>query len=253
MTNCRNKYRAILFSIVVGTVLVSPGVVRAQDASDESERADRRHNMMYFRADAPGRGYVGIQLLNLTPELRSHFGVSDETGVMVSKVEPGSPAEQAGVQVGDILTEIDGNPIDSTWSLSRYVRGKKQGESVTMELWRDGSAQTVFVSIDERERDAVFLGNPGMGVPPPPGVRVFEKGGPFIWDGQDFTIHLDGEWETALGDALGNLEEHFNDADWQDRLKRIQSMDWEGLSERMEELESRLKALEQDVSAEEKK
>jgi membrane-associated protease RseP (regulator of RpoE activity) len=244
-----------LFTVLVGAFLVFTPLLQAQEPPQEQGRVEKHRDRVYFFGGPPGRGYVGVQLLNLTPELRSHFGVSEDTGVMVAKVEPGSPAEQAGVQVGDIVTEIDGNPVDSSWSLSRYVRGKKEGDSVSLEVWREGGAQAVFVTIVEKEREAVFLGGPGMGVPvPPPGVRVFEKGGPLVGDGPEFNIQLgDEDLTTAWENALGNLEERFNSEDWQERLERIQSMDWEGMRKRMEELETRLKALESELSAEESK
>jgi len=257
MTLLTNNLRKSVhfFTVLVSAFLAFTPFLQAQEPPDEQGRIGRHGDRVYFFAGPPGRGYLGVQLLNLTPELRSHFGVSEDSGVMVAKVEPGSPAEQAGVQVGDIVTEIDGNPVDSSWSLSRYVRGKKEGDSVSMEVWREGGAQAVFVTIVEKEREAVFLGGPGMGVPvPPPGVRVFEKGVPLVGDDQEFNIQLDDEdFTTALGDALGNLEERFNSEDWQQRLERIQSMDWEGMRKRMEELETRLKALERELSEEESK
>jgi hypothetical protein len=242
------------FTVLVSAFLAFTPLLQAQEPPDEKERVERHKDRVYFFGGPPGRGYLGVQLLNLTPELRSHFGVSEDAGVMVAKVEPGSPAEQAGIQVGDIVTEVDGNPVDASWSLSRYVRRKKEGDSVSMEVWREGSAQAVFVTIVEKEREAVFLGGPGMGVPvPPPGVRVFEKGGPLVGD-EEFNIQLgDEDLTIALDDALGNLEERFNSEDWQERLERIQSMDWEGMRKRMEELETRLKTLERELSKEESK
>ncbi|MGH9461680.1 MAG: S1C family serine protease [Vicinamibacteria bacterium] len=251
MTQSTNNFRKTVhfFVVLASLFLASAPLLQAQEGPDE-----RRKDIVHFFAGPPGRGYLGVQLLNLTLELRSHFGVSEDAGVMVAKVEAGSPAEQAGVRVGDIVTEVDGNPIDSSWSLGRYVRGKKEGDSVSMEVWREGGAQAVFVTIVEKERESVFLGGPGMGVPmPPPGVRVFEKGGPLVGDGQEFNIHLGDEDLTALGDALGDLEERFNSEDWQERLERIQSMDWEGMRKRMEELETRLKTLERELSEEESK
>jgi hypothetical protein len=255
MTQLTNNLRKSVhfFTVLVSAFLAFTPLLQAQQPPDEQGRVEKHRDRVYFFGGPPGRGYLGVQLLNLTPELRGHFGVSEDAGVMVAKVEPGSPAEQAGLQVGDIVTEVDGNPVDSSWSLSRYVRGKKEGDSVSMGVWREGGAQAVFVTIVEKEREAVFLGGPGMGVPvPPPGVRVFEKGVPLVGD-DEFNIELGDEDLTALGDALGNLEERFNSEDWQERLARIQSMDWEGMRKRMEELETRLKALEQELSEEETK
>ena len=133
--------------------------------------------------------------------------------------------------------------------LSHYIRGKEEGDSVSLGLWREGGAQAVFVTIAERERSTVWLGGADSGEQGEHRIRVFEKG-PFVWDGQDFLIG-DEDFTATLGEAMGNLEEHFNSEEWQERLQRIQSMDWEGVRQRMEELESRLKELERELNLEE--
>jgi hypothetical protein len=198
-----------------------------------------------------GRGFLGVQLMGLTPELRIHFGVSDDVGVMIAKVEVNSPAEQAGVQVGDILTEVDGDRIDSPRKLARYIRSKEEGDNVSLGLWRDGGARTVFVTIAERERSVMRLGGPDS---PLHGIKVLD--GPhekfsFSWDGKDFRI--DEDFTEALGEAMEGLEDHFDSEEWQERLERIKSMDWDGVRKRMEELETRLKALEKELGEEERK
>jgi len=102
-----------------------------------------------------GRGFLGIQTTELTPDLRRHFGVSEEAGVLVGHVEPDSPADKAGLEVGDILVQVDGEPVESAWDLGRAVRKKKDGETATLEVWRDGRAQTLTATIAERERPAL--------------------------------------------------------------------------------------------------
>ena len=198
-----------------------------------------------------GRGFLGVQLMSLTPELRVHFGLSEDAGVMVAKVEANSPAEKAGVQVGDILTEVDGETVDSSWKLARCIRGKEEGETVSLGLWRDGGAQTVFVTITERERSVLRLGGPGS---PLHGIKVLDglhEKFSFAWDGENFSI--DENIAEALGHAMQGLEEHFDSEEWQERLERIKSMDWSGVQKRMEELESRLKVLEKELEQEEQK
>jgi len=257
MMRAKSKLRTWMPFLMVAFLVPIPALW-AQTGSDEhveeEEVETRGHRVYRYLAEPLGRGYLGVQLLNLTPELRVHFGISEGAGVMVAKVEPGSPAEQAGVQVGDILTEIDGESIDSPMMLSRYIRSKEEGDSVSLGLWREGGAQAVFVTIAERERSAVWLGGADSGEHGEQGehrIRVFENG-PLVWDGQDFRIG-DEDFTAALGGAMENLEEHFNSEEWQERLERIQSMDWEGMRQRMEELESRLKELEQELNQEESK
>ena len=104
------------------------------------------------------RGYLGVGLVDLTPELRSHFGVPDDAGVMVSSVEDGSPADKAGIKVGDILTSLDGKEIESSWDIRMRVRELKEGEQVPLQVWRDGKAQNVSATIALRERPELDMG-----------------------------------------------------------------------------------------------
>ncbi|MES1242981.1 MAG: PDZ domain-containing protein [Acidobacteriota bacterium] len=104
------------------------------------------------------RGYLGVGLVDLTPELRTHFGAPDDAGVMVSSVEDGSPADRAGIKVGDILTSIDGKDIESSWDIRSQVRELKDGEQVPLQVWRDGKAQNVSAAIALRERPEFDMG-----------------------------------------------------------------------------------------------
>lgn len=103
------------------------------------------------------RGYLGVGLTDLTPELRTHFGVPEDAGVMISKVEPGSPAEKAGMKVGDILTAVDGKEIKSSWDAHFQVRSQEEGQSVPLEIWRNGKVQTLSATIEKRERSEVDM------------------------------------------------------------------------------------------------
>jgi membrane-associated protease RseP (regulator of RpoE activity) len=114
---------------------------------------------VYDSEGAPARrGYLGVGLVELTPELRTHFGVPDDAGVMVSSVEDGSPADKAGIQVGDILTSLDGKDVESSWDIRSRVRELKEGEQVPLQVWRDGKAQTVSATIAMRERPEFDMG-----------------------------------------------------------------------------------------------
>lgn len=121
---------------------------------------DGHHSVSWFSGDGPGRftfgqlmggGFLGVALTELTPELRAHFGVGEDEGVMVSKVLDDSPAQKAGLEVGDIVTAVDSKRIGSGHSLSRIIRGKEAGESVLLEVWRDGSMQNISAAVEERE------------------------------------------------------------------------------------------------------
>ncbi len=114
---------------------------------------------VYDSEGAPARrGYLGVGLVDLTPELRTHFGVPDDAGVMVSSVEDGSPADKAGIKVGDIITSFDGKDVESSWNIRSQVRELKDGEQAPLQIWRDGKAQNLSATIALRERPELDMG-----------------------------------------------------------------------------------------------
>lgn len=96
--------------------------------------------------------FLGVQLTDLTPDLRRHFGVPEDQGVLVASVVEASPAALAGVQVGDILTALDGEAIASASALSRAVGKREPGAPVQLELWRDGRVESLAATLEEPER-----------------------------------------------------------------------------------------------------
>jgi membrane-associated protease RseP (regulator of RpoE activity) len=103
------------------------------------------------------RAYLGVSLLDLTPELRDHMGGPKASGILVSAVEDGSPAEKAGIRVGDILLSVDGADVASASELRRELRDKKEGDTARLELQRGKSRQTVVATVTERENGPVIF------------------------------------------------------------------------------------------------
>jgi predicted metalloprotease with PDZ domain len=87
---------------------------------------------------AEGRGRIGLQVQPMTPELREHLGAPRDAGVLVVRVEEGSPAAEAGVRVGDVVTRAGGDAIDSPHGLIARVAAVPEGEKLALELVRDG-------------------------------------------------------------------------------------------------------------------
>jgi membrane-associated protease RseP (regulator of RpoE activity) len=113
---------------------------------------DGMHHGYWFRAGKGG--FLGVQLTELTAELRTHFGVPADRGVMVGKVVRESAAETAGLQVGDIVTTVDGEPVNSADELSHAIRSREGGETVDIGIWRQGYAETVTAVLGESEAGA---------------------------------------------------------------------------------------------------
>lgn len=99
------------------------------------------------------RGWLGVHIQELDEDLREGLGV--KSGIIVKRVVESSPAEGAGLEVGDVILEYDGNPVESTSDLRRLVMGTAPGERVTLKIRHDGETKRVRVQITSREEKAV--------------------------------------------------------------------------------------------------
>lgn len=84
------------------------------------------------------RGMLGVQISNLTPDIASSLDLNISTGALVTNVLPDSAAEMAGIEVYDVIVEIDGHNIESGRDLRNYVGLVRQNEEVNLSLIRDG-------------------------------------------------------------------------------------------------------------------
>ena len=99
------------------------------------------------------RGWIGVSIQELTPELSSHFKLKDGAGVLISAVTPGEPAEKAGIKAGDIIVEFDGTPITELNELPRAVAVTPPGKISKVKVLRDGHMKTLSVKVGERLED----------------------------------------------------------------------------------------------------
>jgi len=95
-----------------------------------------------------GRPVLGVQLVSITDELREHMGAEEGTGVLVSKVLSGMPAEDAGIEVGDLIVGVNGEEIEHHGEISKALRGL-QGQTFEVEVIRDGRSMSIDVTIPE--------------------------------------------------------------------------------------------------------
>jgi membrane-associated protease RseP (regulator of RpoE activity) len=108
------------------------------------------------------QAYIGLRLLDLTPELRELYTGSVDTGVLVSSVEAGSPAAKAGVKVGDVIAKVDGTRVSRPSEISRAVRRKEGGEKVSLEVRRDKAAKTIEIPVAQRKAGRHEIRMPGF-------------------------------------------------------------------------------------------
>ncbi|HLF86273.1 MAG TPA: PDZ domain-containing protein, partial [Nitrospiria bacterium] len=106
------------------------------------------------------RGWLGIGIQQLTPELASKFGVKETEGVLVSEVFDGHPAQKAGIIPGDIISGVEGKQVDTPAALARAIAGMMPGKKVEIEVIRDGKKRSLVVEITERKEEAVTAAIP---------------------------------------------------------------------------------------------
>jgi serine protease Do len=103
------------------------------------------------------RGWLGVSIQPLTPELAKGFGLKEPKGVLLSDVISESPAEKAGLQAGDIIIEFDGKKVDNPGDLQKVVSSTTPGKGVPLTVWRDKGSKTVEIRIGETPDDSVAL------------------------------------------------------------------------------------------------
>ncbi|HXX30471.1 MAG TPA: Do family serine endopeptidase [Myxococcaceae bacterium] len=96
------------------------------------------------------RGYIGIGLQKLTPELARALGVPTAQGALVTQVQKDTPGARAGLKQDDVVTQIDGQPVTSDDQLRRTVALRAPGAAVTLTLYREGKPREVKVTLTTR-------------------------------------------------------------------------------------------------------
>jgi len=97
------------------------------------------------------RGWLGVSIQDLSPELADYYGIKDKKGALVAQVFEGDPADKAGIKANDIIIEVDGKSIDSSRDLTRKIASIEVGNKAAITVLRDGKEKTVTVEIAKRD------------------------------------------------------------------------------------------------------
>ena len=101
----------------------------------------------------PRRGWLGVRIQQVTPDIAESLGLKDATGAMVAGVNDKGPADQAKIHNGDIILKFNGQDVKDMRSLPRIVADSEVGKSVPVVLWRDGKDVTVEATLAEKPDD----------------------------------------------------------------------------------------------------
>jgi serine protease Do len=119
-----------------------------------------------LRGGSVTRGQIGVVIQDLTKELARQFDLADTAGALVSQVLKDSPAERAGIEVGDVIVRVDGKPVPDTGTLRNLVAALAPGTRINVEVLREKRQRTLAVTVEAQPAAAA-----------PAAVETGEQGG----------------------------------------------------------------------------
>lgn len=233
---------------VVAVTLGERGEEEEYEAFDFESLPDLKHHIKKFPKELKEfhhkQGYLGVRVEDISSsDLGDYFGVKKGEGVLVVEVLEDSPAEEAGLKAGDVITEFDGKEISSADQLVKYVRKTEPDDEVDITYMRKRQTKTVEVEIGEAKTSlSLFIG--GMGFPGEchtkkiliPGIGGIKKKIEAYHKDSD----EDHDWIRIYGKDLDDLEGDIEVY----RMDRSELEDaLEDLKEDMEELKKELEEL----------
>jgi len=102
------------------------------------------------------RPWVGIGIQDLSPELRKHFKVGEEEGAIINQIYENSPAEKAGLKIGDVIQEVDGENVKDAQSLIKEILKKRIGQKVRLGIVREG--RFIYIDVITKELPSRLAG-----------------------------------------------------------------------------------------------
>ena len=132
------------------------------------------------------RGFLGVQIQPVTPDIAAGVGLNKTEGAIVSRVEEGSPAARAGLKAGDVVLAVDGKAVRDARDLSRQIAFMGPGTTATVQVWRDGASRDLSVTIGrlpgdraaaEPDRGDVEPDKLGLSLAPAPSVAGSDRRG----------------------------------------------------------------------------
>jgi C-terminal processing protease CtpA/Prc len=146
---------SILCTILAGTICPETLLASAQDDSDQKAVivGGEEENE---RSSKDCCAYMGVTLSELTARMRSKADYPHKTGVLISGVEKGSPADKADLRENDIVYLFNGSKVEDAAELASLVRKQKPGGGVPLLIYRDGKEKKITVTLGKRELQTII-------------------------------------------------------------------------------------------------
>jgi membrane-associated protease RseP (regulator of RpoE activity) len=121
------------------------------------EVEDGEYNI-FMGGEPVTRGFLGVNLQDLSEQLRNYFGVPGNRGVLIDSIIKGTPAERAGLVAGDVILSINGANMKNSGHVQKAIRPLKEGEIAEIRLLRRGEEMTMSVPVSVKKVPAFFVG-----------------------------------------------------------------------------------------------
>ncbi len=95
------------------------------------------------------RGYMGVSIQNITPELSTALKLGQTRGALIGDIDPNGPAAKAGLQSGDVITEVNGKPVEDSRELRLLVSSMAPGSPINMRIQHEGQAKNITLTLAE--------------------------------------------------------------------------------------------------------
>lgn len=234
-----------------------------KEASEEGAESSSSQNLVWVgpegkrfsvRSFQGKRAYLGVGLIEITSDLRRHFGAPPAAGVLISEIADDSPAAASRLKVGDVLTAIDGEPVKSKWDAVQKIATHAKGDSVELRIYRNGRPLTIRATLAETTRPSFDVA---------PFILHGGKHGAYAWQSEDGLMHVappDVKVEAptpervieirkeAIDRAMKELNEKLESPEFRARLQEAQERSAE-IEKRTAELETRLRAMQNEIEA----
>jgi membrane-associated protease RseP (regulator of RpoE activity) len=148
---------AVLLSLALVAAAAASAHPHPGEATPGAQPPSHAVPSHHFERYIPHPSRLGVQLQDMTPELREFMRAPKEHGVLVVRVNPDSPAEKAGLRVGDVIVSAGGESIDATHDVVHRVLRAEKDAKLALEVVRDGKTRTLEAAL---EGEPVFAADP---------------------------------------------------------------------------------------------
>ena len=107
------------------------------------------------------RGWIGVTIQDVDESMAKAMGMPKASGALVANTLPGEPAAKAGIEGGDVIVSVDGQPIADSSALLRAIAAKKPGNTVVLGVWRNGKEEQMTVTLGERQTTGAVKADDG--------------------------------------------------------------------------------------------